>query len=59
MSRLGPEDSCYCWKYVAVIINKLMPGGSTCLKHSGLGDPEFVCKLHQYSNQKAFFFSMQ
>lgn len=52
MSRLGPEDSCSFWKHIAVIINKWMATGSTCLKHSGLGDTESVCKLHQYSNQQ-------
>lgn len=51
ISGLEPEDSCSLWKHSAKLhINKSVAIGSICLKHSGFGVIEFVCKLHQYSN---------
>lgn len=56
ISGLEPEDSCSFWKHVAKLhINKLVATGSTCLKHSGFGVIEFVCRLHHYSNQQRGF----
>lgn len=56
LSGLEPEDSCSLWKHIAKLhINKLVATGSTFLKCNGFGVIEFVCKLHQYSNQQRGF----